>query len=356
MSITLSTTCLAVVKLFLISLGGCLLVRLGLFSREAVTDLARLILYLPLPALVFITIFRRFNPTLILEAAVIPLSAILLTVLAGGLAWVGAFLSHVPPEHRSTYFAVLLFGNSGYIPIPLVMSILPEEKGEEAVALISLFILLFTPMLWSIGVYLVAHRKSPGISTKEGSKQSLYLRKMISPPLIGIVSGILCAVISPVKEFLHSGGKFLVESLSLLGQATVPLVMILLGTIMATISVSRSGESKGVSREKEDPKEGAGICFSGRLLFKFSGGVLFLRMLLLPAIVIPVLVLLPLPNMIKWIIAIESMVPPATNLVVIARNYGRPAELISLTILITYLCSLVTLPLLIHIITRLFPV
>jgi predicted permease len=54
-------------------------------------------------------------------------------------------------------------------------------------------------------------------------------------------------------------------------------------------------------------------------------------------------------------IALQSMVPPATNIIVIAKIYDRPVELISITMLVTYLISLVTIPLFLHITTLFIP-
>ena len=92
MTTPLSVTFLAVVKLFLISLGGYLLIRFHLFSRNAIGDLARLILYLHVPALLFVKMFQSFSPSLIKEFMVIPLGAVCILILALALAAIGIFL------------------------------------------------------------------------------------------------------------------------------------------------------------------------------------------------------------------------------------------------------------------------
>ena len=321
MNITLATTLFAVIKIFLISLGGYIIVKKGLVSRDSVTDLARLVLYLPLPALAFVSMFDRFEASRLIEAAAVPLSCIILFGIAGLIGLAGAFLLGIEKENRSAFYAMSIFGNSGYIPIPLVMGILPEQKAEEAVVLIFLFIMAFSPFLWSVGVFLVA--KKPDVK--------FPVRRMISPPLVGILGGLSCAFIMPVRDFLENGGSFLLESLRLLSKATVPMVMVILGGILAGMKVKR-----GLNK-------------------KFIAGVFTVRMLILPGVVIPILYFLPLPNMVKFVIAIESMVPSATNLVVIARTYHRPADLISMTIFTTYLLALITFPIIIFIVTRLFP-
>ncbi len=321
MSISFSTTVLAIIKLFLIGLGGYLLVRTGVFSHRAINDLARLILYLAVPALVFFTMFKSFNPSLIKAAATIPLSAILLTALAGGIAIAGSALFSLSGEQRNVFFALMLFGNSGYLPIPLVMSILPEAQADQAIVYISLFLVVVSPLMWSYGVYLIG--KTAGTD--------MPLNRLVSPPMVGIVLGVICSVLPPLRQFFSGPGNFFVESCELLGKATVPLAMILLGAILATLRYHRGAN------------------------WSIIGAILGLKMLLLPVVVITLLYFIPLPNMVRLVIAIQAMTPPATNLVVIARTYGRSADLVSLTLLVTYLFALLTFPFFILITTHLFP-
>ena len=321
MSITFTTTIFAVLKLFLISLGGYIIVRRKVISEESLGDFSRIILYLTLPALVFVTMIDRFNLPLFRESIAIPIGVLIMTALAWLLACASGRIFSAPKDDHFLLTAMVMFGNSWYLPIPLVMSILPKAKAEEAIVLISLVILVVSPALWSLGVYLVAHR--PGIR--------IPLSQLITPPIVGIILGGVCALTPSAKGFLQTRGKFLLDSLSMIANATVPMVMILLGGVMGAIKVR------------------------GSLKWPFILRVAVLKLFILPAIVIPTLYFLPVPNMIKFMIALQSMVPPATNIIVIAKIYDRPVELISITMLVTYLISLVTIPLFLHITTLFIP-
>lgn len=321
MSITFTTTIFAVLKLFLISLGGYIIVRRKVISEESLGDFSRIILYLTLPALVFVTMIDRFNLSLFKESIAIPIGMLIMTALAWLLAFASGRIFSAPKDDHFLLTAMVMFGNSWYLPIPLVMSILPKAKAEEAIVLISLVILVVSPALWSLGVYLVAHR--PGIR--------IPLSQLITPPIVGIILGGVCALTPSAKGFLQNRGRFLLDSLSMIANATVPMVMILLGGVMGAIKVR------------------------GSLKWPFILRVAVLKLFILPAIVIPTLYFLPVPNMIKFMIALQSMVPPATNIIVIAKIYDRPVELISITMLVTYLISLVTIPLFLHITTLFIP-
>jgi predicted permease len=319
---TLSVTFIAIVKLFLISLGGYLLVRFRIFSRNATGDLAKLILYLPVPALLFVKMFQSFTPALIGELIIIPLGAVFMLILAWGVAALGCFLLAIPGEKRSLFTALMMFGNTGYIPIPLVMSILPEEQASLAVVYISLFLLIFSPLFWVFGIHMVA----------KGSQVESAPRKLISPPFVGILAGVLCSLIPPVRDFLHTHGNVIMESCRLLGETTVPLAMILIGAVIATLTFQNTKD------------------------WRIIGGLILLKMILFPFLVIGVLYLIPLPNLIRMVLAIEGMVPPATNLVIMAKSYGKDADLISLSLFTTYLFSLITIPCFILLASLLFPV
>jgi len=321
MNITVSVTFLAVIKLFLISLGGYLLVRLKVFSKDGVNELAKMVLYLTVPTLLFTKVFASFTPSLLLKLGVIPLGTLALVILAGALGFLGLWLLPISEKDRGPFLAMMIFGNTGYIPIPLVMSILPEEQASQAVFYISLFLLAFSPLLWTLGVYLIGHRKT----------EKMPLSRFVSPPVVGILLGILCASIPPLRFFLRHQGAFLVESCNMLGTATVPLAMILIGGAIASLE-------------------------PGRIFnWPVMGGLIALRMLLFPALVIFLLSLVPLPAMIRFIIALEAMVPPATNLIIIAKTYDSPGDLLSLSLFVTYLLSIITIPLFLLVTTNLFP-
>ncbi|HQH11452.1 MAG TPA: AEC family transporter, partial [Candidatus Sumerlaeota bacterium] len=104
MSITFSVTIFAVIKLFLISLGGFILVKAKVFKQESISDLSRLILYLPLPALVFLTMLDRFSLKLLCDCISMPLAAMIMTALAAALALGGARLMSVPKENRTLFY------------------------------------------------------------------------------------------------------------------------------------------------------------------------------------------------------------------------------------------------------------
>jgi predicted permease len=319
---SLSVTFLAIVKLFLISSGGYLLIRCRIFSRNAIGDLAKLILYLPVPALLFVKMFHSFSPALIRELMVIPLGAVFMLILAWFMAVLACFLLAIPREDRSLFTAMMMFGNTGYIPIPLVMSIFPEEQASRSVVYISLFLLLFSPLFWFFGLHMVSR----------GSGEASGRGRLISPPLVGILAGVICSLIFPIRNFLQNHGSVLLESCRIVGETTVPLAMILIGSVIATLAPRNTND------------------------WKIVLGLILVKMILFPFLVIGILYLLPLPNLVRMVLAIEGMVPPATNLVIMAKSYGKGADLISLSLFTTYMFSLITLPCYILLASRLFPV
>ncbi|HOE64066.1 MAG TPA: AEC family transporter [Candidatus Sumerlaeota bacterium] len=322
MSITFSVTIFAVIKLFLISLGGFILVKAKVFKQESISDLSRLILYLPLPALVFLTMLDRFSLKLLCDCISMPLAAMIMTALAAALALAGARLMSVPKENRTLFYAMIMFGNSWYLPIPLVMSILPEPMAKDAIMLISLVILVISPVMWTLGVFLIAHK--PGLR--------IPFKSLITPPVIGIVLGGIFSLIPPIKQFFFTDGRFIYDSIKLLADSTAPLVMILLGAVMGALEIKKS------------------------MKWSFIIPLAIIKLFILPAIVIPITYFLPIPNMVKFMIALQAMVPPATNLIVIIKIYNRPADLISISMLVTYLIALITIPLFLYITTSFIPI
>lgn len=114
------------------------------------------------------------------------------------------------------YRAMLLFGNIGFIGLPMISNVFPENGILYA----SVFMLIDQFMLWTLGVKLT----SP---TGEGG----FKLKMINPATVAIVLAI-------VLKFTGIRIPVLLDTaFSKIGSTASPLAMIYVGGIFAGISL-----------------------------------------------------------------------------------------------------------------------
>ena len=202
-----------VAPVFLLALIGFLWVRLGFEYRiEFVTKLA---MTLSVPALIFTALMK----TEIEPAALTTLS--LASVAAYGAITLVAFVAtRLAGLDLRTYLAPLIFGNTGNLGLPLALFAFGEVGLGYAVVVFAVM------AVWSFtfGVWIVAGGGSPVKALKE---------PLVWATLLGAL-------------FLWQGWhtpRFLTNTLDLIGQLAIPLMLITLGVAVARLHPSGLGRA-----------------------------------------------------------------------------------------------------------------
>ncbi len=219
--------------------------------------------------------------------------------------------------------ALSCFGNSAIIPLmmieifPVTLPLIAERFGTLTPTLyVGIYVLVQNPLLWTLGNFLVS-----------GKGKKPALKELITPPLIGILAGLL-VVITGLKSILFQEQLpfyHVYGALYRLGQGAYPMILLCLGSMIANIKA----------------KEGR------KILLKQALTVSSVRFLIMPMLFLCIYFLLlrrlELSQAQIWMLFLEFHVPPATNLSIMASR--RPNEsLVSFTILLTYAGYLIILP------------
>jgi len=218
------------------------------------------------------------------------------------------------------------FGNSAYIPLTLIEIFpvtLPAVAGRFGLEIptlyIGVYLLVLSPLLWSVGNFLVS-----------GGSGRIKLKDFLSAPLIGILAGFSVVFLhlqpvlfNPKLPFFH-----IYSALNRIAPVTLPLIMISLGSMIANLSYKKD---KNHSRIKVT------LCVS------------LIRFLFLPALFFSLYFLLfkklALSPVQIWVIFLEMHIPPAANLSVMAAQAEINEDTVSFTLLVTYILYLFLLPL-----------
>jgi predicted permease len=194
-----------VAPVFLLALIGFAWVKLGFEYRiEFVTKLT---MTLSVPALIFTALMKT-------EIEPAALTTISLAAVAGYaaitvVAWLATLLAGLDAR---TYLAPLIFGNTGNLGLPLALFAFGEAGLGYAVVVFAIM------AVWSFtfGVWMVAGGGSPAKALKE---------PLVWATLIGAL-------------FLWNGWHtppFLTNTLTLLGQIAIPMMLITLGVAVARL-------------------------------------------------------------------------------------------------------------------------
>ncbi len=278
-----------VAPVFLLAAIGFVWVKVGLEYR--IQFVTRLAMTMGVPCLIFVSLMQ----TQIDPAALTALSAA--TVMAyGGVTLACLLLVHVLRLERRTYAAPLIFGNTGNLGLPLALFAFGEVGFSYAIIVFAIM------AIWSF---------TYGISLVAGSGA---LTKVLREPLVWatLLGGV----------FMVQGWETptaLTNTLELIGQMAIPLMLITLGVAVARLS------PKGLARAAVLSALKLGIC----------AGIAWLvgRQFQLEPVAFGVLVL-------------QVATPVAVTSYMLAEKYGAAAEDVAGLVVASTLMSVAALPLL----------
>ena len=295
------------VGLFLLLGAGFAAVRLGLVKQEAAPYFTALLMKVTLPATIFTAMLRPFDPSFLLDGAVIFLLSFILFVLYALLARPAAGFFRVCPGGQGMWMMCCTFCNNGFMGYPVILALF----GEDGLALAAMGGIAFNLLVYTLGAKQVVR------DVRDGGAVSLSWRRLIFTGVNGATAlGLIvfclqlevpAAVLTPIRH---------------LANITTPLSMFLIGMTLARGSL--------------------GAAFRDRDVFSAC----FMRLLALPTLTWAILKLLPLPNpLIAWVTLIIMAMPSPAVSGVLAEQYGGNTALSARIVFLSSLLCIVTIPL-----------
>ncbi|WP_424831643.1 AEC family transporter [Ruegeria sp.] len=282
-----------VAPVFLLAGVGFTWVKLGFEYR--LQFVTRLAVTLAVPSLIFVALMQTEIPGG--ELTRFTLAAIAAHAVLGAVFWI--FVRIVGLEQR-TYLAPLIFGNTGNLGLPLSIF----AFGQAGLGFAVIFLAVTALFSFTFGLYLVAGRGSMGKVLKE---------PIVWATLLGAL-------------FLWRGWEtplFLTNTLDLLGQMAVPMMLITLGVAVARLSTGKLGQAIWLSLVK--------------LLVCFALGWALGAILQLEAIAFGVLVL-------------QICTPVAVTSYLLAERFDADADAVAGMVMVSTLLSVAALPLILAIV------
>jgi malate permease and related proteins len=304
---TFTTVFSAVFQVFLISAAAGVLVRTKVVSQAHIQALSGVTVNIFLPCLIVVKTVTRFDSSGLSLWWILPLSGVLIAVAGLGMA---ALLFGTTPE-KQPFVSMASFQNAVYIVLPIGQLVYPDQFDLLALYCF-LLILGQSPIMWSVGKVLVSGSRDTAIMWKD----------FVTPPLVATLAAIFL-VVSGTTSMLP---QTLLSSMDLLGEATVPLAVFILGATLGSIS------------------------------FKFTNmppitdvlRVTAVKFILVPATAFALMYGLGLYQTLPLfcsLIILQTSSPPATNLILMVRNYGGDTQAIGSMMLLQYLVCIIAMPL-----------
>lgn len=197
-----------------------------------------------------------------------------------------------------------LFPNSGNYGAPVALFAFGAVGFQYAVILMVIHGFLNT----TLGIFIASFGSEKSTTIKDACMRVLKM-----PVLYGFLFGVLF-------QLLHIQlPSTILEGISLVGSASIPTVMLILGMQLAEIK-------------------------SNKFQLKYVNTVTFIRMILSPLMAILLVSFMPVNDMIHKVFILLAAMPIAANTTMIASQFDVKPDFVSFTTLVTTLISLVTIP------------
>lgn len=301
-AMSISVVIQQMIIIFILIGTGVILFKRQMLSELTSKQISGLIVNVTNPALLICSAFDdgpKMTPAELATAFGVSLILYAILIIMGYLI---PYLLRVPKQYHYAYRMLTVFGNVGFIGIPLAAAVL----GSECLIFVSIYNLIYNLLIYTFG-----------ISTLEkaaGKQTSGNIKKLIN-------AGTISAIVTIIFYFGSFRVPVIVSStLTYMGQATTLLSMLVLGVSVAQMAVKD--------------------IFSHPKLYGFA----LLRQILVP--IGCILLLRPFVHntLILNTMALMLAVPAGNMPLMLSKQLNVETDTISQGIILTTILSLVTIP------------
>ena len=294
----------------------CILIGIGmiLYKKEMLSEMTSkqisgIIVNVTNPALLICSAFSEGPKVSLKELGTALVIFLVIYAVLVAVSFLIPHILHVPDKYHYCYQMMTIFGNVGFIGIPLASAVL----GPECLIFVSIYNLIYNILIYTFGISVL--RKA---AVKQGTAGSLITtarwKKIINAGTISAAATIFFYLADfPVPEIVPS-------TLTYMGQSTTLLSMLVLGASVAQMA--------------------PGDIFSHPKLY----GFVLLRQILLPIGCVMLLRFIISDTLILNTLALMLAVPAGNLPLMLSKQLHVETDTISQGIILSTLLSLATIP------------
>lgn len=209
-------------------------------------------------------------------------------------------------KNSSIYKYACIYGNVGYMALPLANAVL----GETGVFYCSGAVIVFNTLCFTHGIWLM----------NKGNNMKFNIKSLIfNPGVISVIIGL------PLFLFSVELPTVIKQPIELVASMNTPLAMLIFGTYLANTDL------KTMFRVKEQYL------------------IMLVRLIAVPLIVLGFCKLMNFPELLTTACIISASAPSAANTVMFAAKYDKDTALASKIVALVSFASIITLPMMIAI-------
>lgn len=275
--------------------------RAGVLDAGTDKAVSNLVFYFTMPALTVTSMSLKISTGQLYEGLLILAGSLVLVTLSYLFILPVSRLLRMDGPAEDAFRFGTIFGNVTYVGFPVCYILF----GKIGIFYAALFSLGHNLLFWTLGVWMICRRQGGGFRWREA----------LNINVISIVTGFLLAMGHIQLP------RLIFEPLNGLGEATIPLALLLIGSMLA------EGDFKEL--------------LSSKMIYQST----VVKLLILPALTLALLHFAPFLSLTgKTVIILEMAMPAAALAPTVARKYNGGYGFLSRVVVFTTLFSLLTLP------------
>ncbi len=297
-----SITAMQVLIMVMLLAVGAICYKIKLIGDEAVKSLSNIALYISTSAIIIESCQTDFNKELLLNIVLVAALAALAHIL--GIIIATLFFKKGRAGAELFRFASV-FGNCGFMGIPLLAAILPENGALFA----SIYMTIFNVFTWTYGIVLFSGKTEKGFMKKI----------LLSPVLISVAVGIVLFVFS-IKLPTP-----IASTISYLSDLNTPLAMMVTGALIAKSNLFSAFKSLSTYK------------------------VLFLKLILTSFVMNLIMRFLPfIPSEVQTAVVVLAATPVASNTAMFADKFEKDGKRAGELVVVSTVLSIISIPLMVY--------
>ncbi|MCQ2546652.1 MAG: AEC family transporter [Clostridia bacterium] len=298
---------LTLAKVFIMILPGYVLSKMNILNENHTVGMSNLITYVTYPCMVICAMQLEFSWEILNNCKYVVLVFLGVVIVAMILSKILTTVIRLPSSQSGIMAFMMVFGNTGFLGLPVLNGLF----GKEAVFYGALCDSSVDLLIFSLGVTLI--RQAAKGDERMGLGETL--KGIINPCFVCVIIGLVLYVLQITLPDIISG------PLDMLGSATSPLAMMVVGAHLGRIS------------------------FREMFMSKPSYLVCLLKLLVAPAVaLIFVKLLVGSGTIFGTVIVIEAAMPCAMLSVILSEYYKADVEFATKGVMLTTILSLITIP------------
>ncbi|MDD5986211.1 MAG: AEC family transporter [Eubacteriales bacterium] len=290
--------------IFLMIVPGIICAKAKVLTPEQTGGINSLVANVTWPCLVVDAMQIDFSVTMLKQCGYSMIIMIIVFAAALGLAVLLGRCMSMKKQQSYIMTFMLIFANTGFMGIPVINAL----YGKEAVFYASIVEMVNDIFMFTVGIML--------IQIAAGTAKKMELRSLLSPGMFGVIIGFLLFLFD-----IRLPG-FLGRSVNLIGAATTPLSMIVIGLQVGQQSIRQLvGDIR---------------------MYVMS----FMKLIVIPLIVFVIMIfILHDTSMLAKVLILEFAMPVAACTVIFSAQYKADVAFATRGVLLSTVLSIITIPL-----------